>query len=175
MPAARSPFSGAEPSAIGADLKGRALSIERFRAGEPERLAAAMVAIDPWKRQGFSAERLVPILSSPFETTAAEPWSIRVGGALAGTIVVRPYWLGGPYLNLLMTLPEYRGAGIGSAALAWFEASARAMGARNGWICVSDFNTGARRLYERHGFQKVAALRGLLIESSDELLLRKRL
>jgi [ribosomal protein S18]-alanine N-acetyltransferase len=41
------------------------------------------------------------------------------------------------------------------------------------FICVSSFNPGARRLYERLGFELVGTLRELLVPGHDELLLRK--
>jgi RimJ/RimL family protein N-acetyltransferase len=43
----------------------------------------------------------------------------------------------------------------------------------NVFICVSSFNPGARRLYERLGFALVGTLRELLVAGHDELLLRK--
>ena len=45
--------------------------------------------------------------------------------------------------------------------------------ARNLWVCASSYNEGALRLYERHGFHRVATLPGLLIDGDDEILLRK--
>ena len=43
----------------------------------------------------------------------------------------------------------------------------------NVFICVSSFNAGARRLYERLGFELVGTLRELHVPGHDELLLRK--
>jgi [ribosomal protein S18]-alanine N-acetyltransferase len=40
-------------------------------------------------------------------------------------------------------------------------------------ICVSSFNTAARRLYERLGFQQVGVLRDFIVVGHDEILLRK--
>jgi ribosomal protein S18 acetylase RimI-like enzyme len=42
-------------------------------------------------------------------------------------------------------------------------------------VAASDFNSGALRFYERHGFVRVAALEGLVAEGRSEILLRKRL
>ena len=39
--------------------------------------------------------------------------------------------------------------------------------------CVSSFNAGARRLYERLGFEPAGELRELIVPGCDELLLRK--
>ena len=43
----------------------------------------------------------------------------------------------------------------------------------NAFICVSSFNPGARRLYERRGFQLVGTLKQFVVAGHDEFLLRK--
>jgi len=40
-------------------------------------------------------------------------------------------------------------------------------------MCVSDFNTGARRLYERLGYRLVGELTDYIVAGRSELLLRK--
>ena len=44
---------------------------------------------------------------------------------------------------------------------------------RNVFICVSDFNPGARRLYERLGYRLVGELTDYIVAGHSELLLRK--
>ena len=41
------------------------------------------------------------------------------------------------------------------------------------FLCVSDFNTGALRLYRRLGYELIGALPDFLVGGSAELLLRK--
>jgi ribosomal protein S18 acetylase RimI-like enzyme len=41
------------------------------------------------------------------------------------------------------------------------------------FLCVSNFNTGARRLYERLGYEVVGSLRDFLVAGRAEVLLRK--
>jgi ribosomal protein S18 acetylase RimI-like enzyme len=43
----------------------------------------------------------------------------------------------------------------------------------NIFMCVSSFNIGARRLYERHGYTVVGELTDYLVEGHSEILLRK--
>jgi ribosomal protein S18 acetylase RimI-like enzyme len=43
----------------------------------------------------------------------------------------------------------------------------------NVFMCVSSFNSGARRLYERLGYAAVGPLRDFLVAGHDEILLRK--
>ena len=78
-------------------------------------------------------------------------------------------------MQFLALLPGAQGQGHGQALLQWFEAQARSAGARNLWICVSAFNTGAQRLYRRFGFEAVTILDDLIKPGVDEVLMRKRL
>jgi ribosomal protein S18 acetylase RimI-like enzyme len=60
------------------------------------------------------------------------------------------------YVHALAASPEYRGIGLGSALLTVVEdlaASARKPGLS---LIVSDTNSGARKLYERHGYHELA-------------------
>lgn len=57
------------------------------------------------------------------------------------------------YINMLATLAEYRGRGYGSRLLAAAERMARQAGCRELSIEVFEENTGAVRLYQRHGYR----------------------
>ena len=43
----------------------------------------------------------------------------------------------------------------------------------NVFMCVSSFNHGARRLYERQGYKMVGELTDYIVEGYSEILLRK--
>jgi len=43
----------------------------------------------------------------------------------------------------------------------------------NVFLCVSSFNSDARRLYERLGYELIGELRDYLVRGSSELLMRK--
>ncbi len=60
------------------------------------------------------------------------------------------------YVNVLATFPEHRGKGFGGELLAIAEELARDTEREGLSIIVSDANTGARRLYERSGYQEIA-------------------
>jgi GNAT superfamily N-acetyltransferase len=59
-------------------------------------------------------------------------------------------------INVLAAYPEQRGKGYGTALLGVAERLARTTGRHGVSLVVADTNTGARRLYERCGYQEVA-------------------
>ncbi len=58
--------------------------------------------------------------------------------------------VGSHYVNVLATYAQFRGRGLGTRLL---QDARKAAGRRPMSIIVSDANTGARRLYERQGFE----------------------
>ena len=65
-----------------------------------------------------------------------------------------------------------RGRGIGSLLISFAEERIF-RDSPNVFICVSDFNTQARALYERLGYEYIGELRDYLMQGRSELLLRK--
>lgn len=61
-------------------------------------------------------------------------------------------------MNVLACYPEYRGQGLGSRLLGLAEEIARDQALRRMSVIVADNNVGARRLYERSGYEQVATL-----------------
>lgn len=80
----------------------------------------------------------------------------------------------GGYLRLIAMLPGAEGKGAGAALLAAFEAET-ARESRHAFLLVSDFNEGALRFYERHGYARVGALPGLVLADVGEVLYWKKL
>lgn len=97
-------------------------------------------------------------------------------GRLAGLAwFLRSGTLGmGGYLRLLAVLGEAQGAGVGARLLAAWETEAADEG-RHAFLLVSDFNEGAQRFYERHGYARCGALPGLVLPDVAELIYWKRL
>jgi ribosomal protein S18 acetylase RimI-like enzyme len=61
------------------------------------------------------------------------------------------------YVNVLACYPEHRGQGLGSRLLDVAERLGAAGGSNRMSVIVADANSGARRLYERHGYREVAS------------------
>jgi ribosomal-protein-alanine N-acetyltransferase len=135
-----------------------------------EAVIALLTGSDPWKRLGYLADfwqRLFTPLPLGRDSVI-----LLQDDRVSGIALVRPKFLFGDYLELLAIAPTVTGQGLGRLLLTHVESLAFARG-KNLFACVSDFNTGARRFYRRHGFVEVGPLPDLLVPGSAEILLRK--
>ncbi len=139
-------------------------------AADDRSAVVALLDSDPWRRLGYTPADWDRVLATPLE--GREGFVPIADGSVAGVALVRPRFLAGDYLELFAVAASARGRGLGAALLAHLESIVFAR-ARNFFVCVSDFNHGARRFYSRHGYLQVGAFPDLLIAGSAELLLRK--
>lgn len=152
---------------------GHMFALRAMPPGEPRRLGPLFAGIDPWKRYGYRGDALAAYLAG-IEKTAPRI-AIVSGNDVAGALALRLNWLRGPYLQFLGILPAYQGKGLGGAVLSWLEREARLNGETNVWVCTSDFNAGAARFYEQHGFVQTALIDDLVTDGIAERLMRKTL
>ena len=150
-----------------------AVLISGVSALDAQRLGAAFAAIDPWASYPYPAESLVAYLGA--QEPGAPRLLLRIDGETAGAVGLRLNWLRGPYLQFLGVLPGFQRRGLGSAVLDWIERETRKGSDRNLWVAASDFNVGAIRFYEGHGFEQVARFDGLVRDDRAEILMRKQL
>jgi GNAT superfamily N-acetyltransferase len=145
-------------------------TLHRVKRSEAQSLAAALVAMDPWRTLEYRADAVARYLSRPDPTLFR--FTIRSSRATAGVLCLRYPWLKGIYLELLALFPPHQGTGLGREIMSWTEARVRTH-TKNFWVTVSSFNHRARRFYQDLGFAQVACLQNLIKEGYDELLLRK--
>lgn len=151
------------------------MEVRPLAAEEIPALARALAGVPLMVRYGRGAAALEASLA------AAQARGDRLLVAEAGGAILGLAWfltagtlaLGG-YLRLVATVPGAEGRGAGSALLAAFEAET-ARASRHAFLLVSDFNEGARRFYERHGWVRAGALPGLVLPDVTEVLYWKRL
>ena len=146
--------------------------LELVGADRARVLAEAIATLSPWSDLSFTAAGLEAYLTRP--DPALFRYAVLSDGALAGVIGIRSPWLRGPYLEQLAILPGFQGRGIGRELLDWMEERAAGR-AKNLWVLASDFNAGALRFYEAHGFERIAPLADLVRPGYGEIMLRKRL
>ena len=136
-------------------------------------LATELASMDPWRRYGFTPERLQRFVAEP--NPQAPRYLVHDGARILGIVVVKPGWMFGSYLNFLAVLPGAQGRGIGGAVLAWLRSEGLGGVESNECVATSAFNDAARGFDEAHGFEIVARLPGLIGDDETEILLRRRL
>lgn len=127
-----------------------------------------MVTSEPWITLGARRESVLAALTDP----GKEVYAIHDAKGVTGFVVVDMRGLPAGYIQILAVRPDCRGQGLGSTLIEWAE-DRIFRDSPNAFICVSSFNAGARRLYERLGFSLVGVLHDLFVRGHDELLLRK--
>lgn len=134
--------------------------------------AQLMVRSEPWITLGRGLETCRARCTHPehllFVARAA-------GGTRAGFVIMHPRGVAGsPYIATIAVAEEFRCQGAGSRLIEFVESYFRES-SRHIFLCVSSFNTHARRLYERLGYHVVGEFPDYVIEGASEILMIKRL
>ncbi len=148
---------------------GDGFSLRPFRdAADAEACAALMAGSEPWRTLGRDRAALVASLRTP----GPERYLAERDGGCAGLLVLnlRGAFVG--YLQTVAVAERFRGRGLGTALVGFAEARIL-RDHPNVFLCVSDFNPGARRLYERLGYTVVGELPDYLVRGRGEILMRK--
>ena len=137
---------------------------------DAEWCARIMTGSEPWVTLGRGYEESLQIVTDSskevyISTVKAEPAGfmiLNMKGAFVG------------YIQTICIAPEFRGKGIGSRLLEFAENRIFSE-SPNVFLCVSSFNGGARRLYERAGYETIGELKDFLVRGLSEILMRKSL
>ena len=143
----------------------RALATER----EARVCAEMMAANDPWVRFGRTFDDSYRIIRDPAREVYV---AADAAGGVAGFVVLVMQGAFVGYIQSLAVDARWRGHGLGSALIAFAERRIF-RDTPNAFICVSSFNPGARRLYERLGYHVVGELMDYIVRGHSEFLLRK--
>ncbi|MCI0398675.1 MAG: GNAT family N-acetyltransferase [Chloroflexi bacterium] len=135
---------------------------------EAETCARMMAGSEPWitLRRDYNAS--LKLLADP----SREVYLALVGGRIAGFLILTLHGAFAGYIQSVCVAPDWRGQGIGSQLIAFAEERIfHEM--PNVFICVSSFNHGAQKLYERLGYEVVGELKNYVVWGHSEILLRK--
>ncbi len=145
------------------------LSITPLADEEDARACARlMCSSEPWITLGRSFETSLTIVRDP----TREVYLARDETGIAGFLILCMTGAFVGYIQTICIASHCRGRGLGSRLLEFAERRIRRV-SPNIFMCVSSFNVGARRLYERHGYEVVGELTDYLVEGHSEILLRK--
>jgi ribosomal protein S18 acetylase RimI-like enzyme len=123
---------------------------------------------EPWITLGRSFETSLAIVRDP----TREVYLGRDESGIAGFLIL---CLTGAFVGYIQTIcidARCRGLGFGSRLLEFAEERIRRT-SPNIFMCVSSFNVGARRLYQRNGYEVIGELTDYLVKGHSEILLRK--
>lgn len=135
---------------------------------EAEACARMMAGTEPWITLRRDYEACLRVVLD--ETR--ERYVAYRGDRLAGLLILNVKGAFVGYIQTVCAASGLRGTGVGTGLVAFAEERIF-RDFRNAFICVSDFNHGARRLYERLGFRLVGELTDYVVAGHSELLLRK--
>jgi ribosomal protein S18 acetylase RimI-like enzyme len=149
---------------MSAELRIRRLA----NAAEADRCARLMAGSEPWITLGRDYERSLARIEDP----SREVYVAEVESGIAGFLILCMVGAFVGYIQTVLVAPDRQGKGIGSQ-LVTFAEERIFRESPNAFLCVSSFNSGARRLYERLGYQYVGELTDYVVRGHSELLLRK--
>jgi len=135
---------------------------------EAQACASIMATNDPWITLGRTFDRCLEAARD----TALERYVAVSDGEVIGFILISMRGSFTGYIKSIAVREDWRGLGIGSDLLAFAEKRIL-RDSPNVFICVSSFNSRARGLYERLGYETVGELRDFIVRGYDEILLRK--
>ena len=145
------------------------VEIRRIRGGdEAEACAGMMAASEPWVTLGRGYQESLGVVSDPFR----EVYVAVFDGRITGFVVVEMQGAFTGYIKSICVAPNLRDRGIGARLMAYAEERIFRK-TPNVFLCVSDFNDGARRFYQGLGYETVGELRDYLVRGSSEILVRK--
>jgi [ribosomal protein S18]-alanine N-acetyltransferase len=130
--------------------------------------AAMMCATDPWLTLGRGFDACLGVVTD----AACETYVAREQAAVRGfiTLNMRGAFVG--YIRSICVAADARGSGLGSRLLAFAEERIFRE-TPNVFLCVSSFNTRARALYQRLGYEVVGELKDYIVRGASEILMRK--
>jgi len=135
---------------------------------EAHACATIMATTDPWITLGRTFDRCLEAARD----TALERYVAVTDDEVVGCVLISMRGSFTGYIKSIAVREDWRGRGLGSALIAFAEERIL-RDSPNVFICVSSFNSGARALYQRLGYETVGVLRDFIVRGYDEQLLRK--
>ena len=145
------------------------LEIRRLASAEESRACARMMAgSEPWitLKRGF--EESLALVEDP----AREVYVAFEAGRLCGFLILNMAGALAGYIQTVCVGADDRSRGIGSRLMRFAEERIFRE-SPNVFLCVSSFNTRAKALYEKLGYEMIGELKEYLVKGHSEYLFRK--
>lgn len=145
------------------------VEIRPLGSAEEARLCARMMAAsEPWITLKRGYEESLAIL----EDRSREVCVALEQGQLLGFLILNMSGAFAGYIQTVCVSPEARGRGVGTRLMEFAEERIF-RDSPNVFLCVSSFNSRARALYERRGYERIGELKGYIVPEYSELIYRK--
>lgn len=145
------------------------IEIRRLRNKNEADICAQMMAnSEPWITLKRDYEASLNIISDH----SREVYLAIMNNEIAGFIIIEMKGAFIGYIKSICTAPEWRNRGIGGQLMSFAESRIFSE-TPNVFICVSSFNEGAQRFYERLGYEVIGELNNYIISGHSEILMRK--
>jgi [ribosomal protein S18]-alanine N-acetyltransferase len=137
---------------------------------EADKKAAAqlMASNDPWVTLGRTYEKCLATIRNPL----AEVYVAKVDDVVMGLAIIQLKGALVGYIQTLLIAEEYRGHTLGHQMITYLENRIYEF-SPNVFMCVSDFNKDAQRLYAKMGYEVIGEIKNYIAEGHSEILLRK--
>lgn len=123
---------------------------------------------EPWVALGTGYRALFDLMRNP----ARERYVASLDNRTAGFAVINMSGTLAGYIQTICVAPGNRAAGIGRKLVTYAETRIF-RDTPNVFLMVSDFNTAARRFYERLGYRTIGEIPEYLVAGRSEILMRK--
>jgi ribosomal protein S18 acetylase RimI-like enzyme len=153
---------------------GGSITIRRAERSEATALAHLHEGHALFRRYAIETHALADSLAQALDAGDGVMTALRAGDPIGfAWWAPRGAFSRSPYLRLLVVAAQAAGTGAGTALMDAVERDAFAQAA-DLFLLVTRDNAGARRFYERRGFEAVGELHGYAAPGVDEVVMRKR-
>jgi len=135
---------------------------------DEDHCARLMSTSEPWMSLGRDYTKALAVVRDPL----AEVYIAEGEGQFAGFIILSLVGVLNGYIRTIAVAHDMRGRGVGSQLMAAAEERIFSQ-SPNAFLCVTAFNDGARRLYERLGYEYVGELKDYFVRGTSELFVSK--
>ena len=129
-----------------------------------------MADSEPWIRLERGYEESFDIIVDP----SREVFLAWIGEEIVGFVIIEMSGTFKGYIKSICVSPEHRNKGIGSTLMHNVEERIFSE-TPNVFLLVSSFNTSARTLYQRLGFEEIGEFKDFIVRGHSEILMRKTL
>ena len=129
-----------------------------------------MADSEPWIRLDRDYEASFEIIVEP----SREVFLAWIDEEIVGFVIIEMNGTFKGYIKSICVSPNQRDKGIGSSLMCYAEERIF-LETPNVFLLVSSFNTGARNLYQRLGYEEIGEFKDYIVRGHSEMLMRKTL